>query len=787
MTPQCPERAEKQLRPLPPFKKIKRTCVCFAVSLLTASIVILRVSQMPEFILEDVKNYDSSGIALDREGNVINVSLSAADEWCMPISLDNMGRWLPIAVTAIEDKRFYEHRGMDAMAILRALYSNVKEGRVISGASTITSQLIRISDPRPRTVRTKLSEFWKAACLERVMNKRDILELYLNRAPFGGNIRGVEAAARSYFNKSASSLSLGESVMLISLLRSPSRLRPDRYPERALDARNRTLENKRLRELIPQENIDMAKIEPVAAGRHPMPNEASMAVTHATNQSYQFEIKGAAQPHQTIDRESVLHNRQQITTTLDMKFQYLLERTIRDALREYPQNISASGIIVDNRSGEVRAYVGNARHGESLPGAQVDCGDAPRSPGSALKPFLYAEAFQRGLLTPASLLADTPLLFRGAPPRNFDLSYRGPVSARTALSSSLNAPAVRVLRMIGYSSALARLREFGFSHLTRESSHYTDSLILGGCEVTLAELAAAYRAMAGGGMFIPLRWTKNTPSFAPLRAASEEAAYLTTDILQNAGGMMPLYKEIFEERDMRIAFKTGTSHGFRDAWCAGYSKEHTVVTWLGSPSGAGDSRLTGLRSAAPITLKIIRDIWSEADRKIEKPGGVYSRTVCAVSGSLPTKNCRQRTLDLAIKDVSPISRCEIHKNIDGVTVTVWPQSLRAWMRTVEAPSVSKHKIKIVRPSPGDTVILKNENAKEKIFLSAEGDPPHYWYIDGKFTGADITGRGITVDVGEGNHRASVMSNGEADSARFHVQKPQDIYAPAKEAGKNIIN
>ncbi|MDR1916053.1 MAG: penicillin-binding protein 1C [Synergistaceae bacterium] len=753
---------------------MKRVFLCFVTSLLLTSALFLYIFSLPEFTLRDVRSYDFSKIVFDREGNVINVSLSKSDEWCIPVSLDQMGRWLPTAVVAIEDKRFYKHHGIDIMAIFRAAYSNMISWKVVSGASTITSQVIRISDPRDRTVRAKISEFWRAARIERTMTKDEILELYLNRAPFGGNIRGVEAAARAYFNKSASTLSLGESVVLISLLRSPSRTRPDRFPERAREVRNKTLDRGALQKVISQENIKLAKMEPVIGKRYPMPNEASMAIMHSTRRSY---------------------NQQMIMSTLDMKFQMMLEKTIKDALAEYPEKITAAGIIVENITGEVLAYVGNARHGDALPGAQVDCGDAPRSPGSTLKPFIYAEAFERGMLTPASLLADTPLFFRGSAPRNFDMSYRGPVSARVSLSSSLNAPAVRVLRMVGYPSALSRLRTFGFRHLTRDSAHYTDSLILGGCEVTLIELAAAYRALANEGHFTPLRWTKNEHSVSPYKAISPEAAYITTNILQDTSRLIPLYKELFEERKQLIAFKTGTSHGFRDAWCAGYSRNYTVVIWLGSPLGIGDSMLLGMQSATPIMLKVMREIWPESETPATRPDGIYSRAVCAVSGALPTKNCPQKIFDLAIKDVSSLSLCGLHTNINGVITLTWPQSIRGWMRQVENADTNiqknrpedNDKVKIIRPLAGHSIIIRDGQESERIFLSAEGKPPYFWYLDGTFVGTDIKGDGIFTEAHRGRHKASVLSNGNTESVVFDVLTPRDIRTSGNDARNNVIN
>jgi penicillin-binding protein 1C len=698
-------------------------------------------------------------------GDVLNVSLSKSEEWCIPVSLDKMGRWTESATLGIEDGRFFRHHGVDPIAIARALFTDIRRGRVISGASTITSQLIRISVPRKRTLYTKLLEFWAAMRIENYMNKKEILELYLNRAPFGGNIRGVEAASIAYFNKKANMLSLGESVTLISMLSSPSKLRPDRFPERARESRDNKLALLYEKRIISQENLDNAMNEYLPGRRYSFHNEASMAVTHA--------IKLA--PGESI-----------VKSTIDKNLQLVLEKKLGDALIYYPGKITSSGIVIENSTGAVKAYVGNARHGTSLPNAQVDCGDALRSPGSTLKPFIYAAAFERGILTPSSLLADTPLAFRGSAPRNFDMSYRGPVSARVALSSSLNAPAVRVLRKVGYTSAKNLLNQFGFSHINQAASFYTDSLILGGCETTLIELASAYRALAMEGVYTPAKWTQNSPSSAR-HVISPEASYLVTSILQDERRLLPLYQELFQEKNQSLAFKTGTSYGLRDAWCIGYTSKHTIGIWVGSPPGEGNPSLVGLQAAAPILLEVARDLWDEHDNHLSRPKDVYARKVCALSGEIPTKNCPQVTADLAIRNVTQMTLCALHKNIDGRSYIAWPPELKNWMQAPEDLTQSANTVKIIRPARGQTMILEEQDETGRIFLSAEGDAPHYWYLDGKFIGISLNGEGIFMDVSRGTHKASVMSGDSSDTVSFEARTPKEIGSSLNKWKENVLN
>ncbi|MDR3255055.1 MAG: penicillin-binding protein 1C [Synergistaceae bacterium] len=704
---------------------------------------------------------DVSRIVLDSDGRVLAGRLSLKDEWCIPVSLDKMGRWISAVAIEIEDKRFYSHRGVDFIALFRAVFDNLRSMRVVSGASTITSQLIRISNARPRTFRTKLIEFWGAARIESQKQKNEILELYLNFAPFGGNIRGVEAASRAYFKKSASDLSLGESTLLISLLRAPSRLRPDRYPERAKKERDYRLLYLFERGAISRENMEAAQKEPVSAQRYSFPRNANMAAKHILENA-QFEMT--------------------IKSTINSHYQSVLETALKAGLVGLPERITSSGIVVNN-DGDVLAYVGNARHGEDVNGSWVDCGSAPRSPGSTLKPFVYTRAFERGFLTPASLLADTPLSFRGSAPRNFDREHRGPVSARSALSLSLNTPAVRVLRMIGYPDALEMYGRLQFKYIDKSSSHYADSLILGGCEATVIELAAAYSTLARGGSFNALKWTSGD---VPERTKifSEEAAWITTNILQDERRLIPLYQQLFREKNQLISFKTGTSHGLRDAWCAGYSKRLTAVVWFGIPDGSGESHLVGLDIAAPVMLNVFKELWGEDGNAISKtPEGIFTRKVCALSGAPAGKYCRVIVNDYAIKDISPFSICGLHKFVDGKIIVQLPDELSAWEQFRNRVERIGDGVRITRPTKGAQV-LSRRGEVVRIFFSAEGRPPYYWYMDGKFAGVDEKGDGVFFNVSAGRHRASVLSGERNDSAVFEVLRSDRLTLDEPE---NILN
>lgn len=721
------------------MRKLKGAALMFCICAAVFALILLRYDASN--VLPDVKSYAASPMVLARDGELLHAYLSRDDEWCMPISLDRMGRWTALAAVCIEDKRFYEHNGVDLIAVLRSTVYNLKARRIVTGASTISSQLIRTALPRPRTFGTKMSEFWMAMKLENKLDKDEILELYLNRVPFGGNIRGVEAASRAYFSKSAEGLSLAESVALLSLLPAPSRLRPDRYPERAQAARDANLAKMLSSGLITEEQYRTAKLEAMTAKRYSISPGSHFIAAHATKNSLQ-----------TINR-----------TTISKKMQEELAAKIKLGLARYPLGVTAASIIIDNRTREVLAYVGNGRFGQKTEASQVDCGKAPRSPGSVLKPFIFAAAIEKGLLTPETMLADSPIAFKGSSPRNFDRSYRGPVSARSALASSLNAPSVRVLRHVGYDNAVNKLRALGFEYIDKPGSYYADALALGGCETTLIQLAAAYATLAGEGRYSPLKW-QTLDSSTERSVLSRASCYVTLDMLRDTDRILPIYREIFNEAESMISFKTGTSYGLRDAWAAGVSKNYTVIVWMGNPKGEGATDLIGLNAAVPLLLNIFRDIYKAEE--FRKPEEVYTREVCALSGLSPSKYCPSLIRDLAIRDISSASICAMHRIVDGKTDIIWPRELAYWInRTTPA---LKDEIKIIKPRSGSRIILGAGKNTETLNFLAEGKAPRHWFLDGKYVGIDENPVGIFVEVAKGKHKAVVLSGGAEDSIEFEL-------------------
>ena len=720
----------------------------------------------------DVLVWPVSPTLLDKNGNLINARLSTEQEWCLPIPLEEMGTWLPKVLVAVEDKRFHEHGGVDMLALGRAIVQNIAAGRVVSGASTISSQLVRLSQPRSRTVGTKLLEFVGAWKLERKLSKDQILEYYLNRAPFGGPIRGVEAAARMYFGKRAKELSLGEASLLVGLLKGPTAYRPDKNPKAALARRQSIIAKVAEQTGFPEDLPALALEEPLPRFRPRMPDRA----WHFADLAYK-----------TLPPQGGV-----VRSTLDMRAQALLERALQEQLQQAGDDVTAAGIVVDNRTAAIVAYVGNARFDMGKGSQWVDCAVAPRSPGSTLKPFVYLAALEKGYIIPATLLADTPLQLGGEAPRNFDRRYRGPVSAYTALADSLNTPAVRVMRMVGVRDALTRLRAAGFSSLNREDADYGDSLVLGAGEITALELARAYTTLANLGLDRPLllrmdpvnsggnkSFTKNgirlnsgavskgdapalpSPSMQMLPSGlatvkeqvfasstgelpqarqlyTTAASFLVADILRDPG-RLPFLEQLIQERESApVAFKTGTSYGLRDAWTAAYNPSYTVIAWFGRAGGGADARLLGISMAAPAAIRVVRSLSNNtAPEKAwyEPPSTVGKVRVCTLSGAAASSFCPSTRMAWSIPEVWRTVPCTLHVLRDGRTTLIWPPELEDFNRKRLAREDLSRSALIVSPMPAAQYMITPGARAQPIPLKAEGVTyPVHWYVDGEYLG-----------------------------------------------------
>jgi len=513
---------------------------------------------------------------VDRNGKLLRAYAMADGRWRLLVDAKTgVDPGYLKLLLAYEDRRFYSHAGVDPLALGRAAFQLVTRGYIVSGGSTITMQLARLMEPRrQRSIHAKLRQMVRAVEIERRLTKDQILELYLALAPFGGNLEGVRAASIAYFGKEPKRLSLAESAMLVALPQSPENRRLDRYPNAARIARDRVLDRMVEDGRVATEDAVQAKSVPVSRMRKPMPILA---------------------PHSADQAAASVKDTPVIALTLDASLQKVLEALARDRAMALGPNISVAVIAIDNESGDVLARVGSADYFDDRRAGQVDMTRAVRSPGSTLKPFIYGLAFEDGFVHPESLIDDRPIRFGSYAPENFDMTFQGTVPVRKALQLSLNVPAIALLDRVGASRLSSRLKQAGANLVLPKDEAPGLAMGLGGVGVTLQDLAQLYSGLARLGSTRPLREIvkANDDQRDSLRLMDQVAAWQVGNVLI---GTPPPENGVHN----RIAFKTGTSYGYRDAWSVGFDGRITIGVWVGRPDGASVPGLVGRTAAAPI-------------------------------------------------------------------------------------------------------------------------------------------------------------------------------------------
>jgi penicillin-binding protein 1C len=547
-----------------------------------------------------------STIVVDREGRLLRAFTLPDGRWRLPLEPGEVDPRYIAMLLAYEDARFYAHDGVDWRALSRASLQLLTRGRIVSGGSTLTMQVARLIEPREeRSVSAKLRQVARAWQIERQVSKQGVLGRYLALAPFGGNVEGVRAASLTYFGKEPRRLTIGEAALLVALPQSPEARRPDRFAEAAQKARDRVLDRAVERGIIKAEEAAAAKREIVPTERRPFP----MLAAHAAEEAV------AADPKAHI-----------LKLSIDARLQAKLEDLARQAAGRLGPKLSAAIVVVDNASGEIRARIGAADYLSNESEGSIDMTRAPRSPGSALKPFIYALAFESGIAHPETVLFDRPTRYGAYTPENFDLGFQGTVTARHALQMSLNLPAIELLADVGPANFLARLHGAGAAIALPKDSPPGLAIGLGGLGISLTDLARLYVGLARGGEAPPLieRLGADPGAMGPRRVTDPVAAFYVEDILR---GAPPPANSL----SGRIAFKTGTSYGYRDALAVGYDKGSTIAVWVGRPDNAPVPGLVGRQVAAPVLF----DAFARLGRDIEvisAPKGVLR---AATSADLP--------------------------------------------------------------------------------------------------------------------------------------------------------
>jgi len=530
---------------------------------------------------------DSTRLVLASDGRLLRGFTTDSGVWRLPADPGAVAPVYMKMLLAWEDQRFHSHPGVDPLAIGRAFGQLLDHGRIVSGASTITMQTARLLEPKERTFGAKLHQMWRAIQLERRFGKDEILTQYLTLAPYGGNLEGIRAASLAWFGKEPRHLAPSEAALLVALPQSPETLRPDRYPDRARAARNKVLAVMEERGVLTAGEVAEARLDPIPSRRRPMPFGAPHLAWRMT----------ASNPDARI-----------VHSTIDGELQRALEHM---ALAEQESLDSGAGLavmVVENETRRVLAYLGSSDFFDDSRYGQIDMIRAVRSPGSTLKPFIYGMAFDDLMIHPETIIADMPTRFGNYQPENFLKVYRGEVSVREALQQSLNIPAVTVLENVGPRRLDARLQGVGVSLDYGGEGEPGLPMALGGLGTTLQDLTMLYAGLANGGVVRPLAFTLDDKAGPPVALLGEAAAWYVTRILEAAPPPTDFVDPLATRDHRHIAFKTGTSYGYRDAWAVGYDARYTVGVWVGRPDGTPSPDRFGRATAAPVLFRIFRQL-----------------------------------------------------------------------------------------------------------------------------------------------------------------------------------
>lgn len=735
---------------------------------------------------------DYSTVVCDRRDRPLRIFLNRQQQWCLP---PEPGAAVPEklrrAVLCYEDRFFYLHPGINPVALIRAAWLNARCGRIVSGASTLTMQVARMARPGPRTLAHKTAEMWLALRIELSRSKDQILRLYLDHAPYGGNIVGVRAACLRYYGKRPEQLTWGEAATLAVIPRAPGRVSPLAGRDRLRARRDRLLERLCKRGVIPEDIRNSARLEPLPKRPVALP----MLAPHLAR-----SLRGG--------KGAV------VRTTLDADLQRRIEQLLAHHVRELGDLGIENGavLVAETNNGAVRAYAGSHDFFDSDAAGQVDGVRAPRSSGSLLKPFLYALCMDDGLLLPSTRIKDVPTRYPAFDAVNADRGYRGLVTVREALIRSLNVPAVRTLDRYGVFRFATFCREAGMSTLFRPADDYGLTLVLGGAETTLWDMARLYRGLGRGGRFDPLHLLRDSDAAGESpRLISPGACYLVLDVLRDVErpGIEFFWTRYSDARPM--AWKTGTSFGQRDAWAVGVTPQWTIAVWIGNFDGRGNANLAGARCAGPLLFDLFAALPRDPERQWFRcpEAGLREIELCRETGYRAGPFCGQTETALAPARMAPLAVCPYHREIvvdrEGrmeVCSLCWEpgnhntahrliyppdvvQLLRAQGRSVESapphnplcPALPPFRsVEILYPPAGASLWTPRDydGLWQKVMLRAahcHSGRAIYWYLDRRYLGC-TRGRHVrAVELECGEHVLEIVDEqGLRDRRCFTVSR-----------------
>lgn len=732
-----------------------------------------------------------STVLNDRQGRLLSARIAEDEQWRFPMS-DSLPDKFVQCITYFEDEYFYQHPGINPFSLFRAFRQNMEAGSIVSGGSTLSMQTIRMArKAKNRSLWQKSVEILWALRMECVYSKSEILRIYAAHAPFGGNVVGLETAAWRYYGRSPYLLSWGEMATLAVLPNAPSLIYPGKNQERLFHKRNRLLDKLKAKGIIDEETCDLAKSEPIVSKAKSVRSQA---------------------PH-LLDR-MILEGQKgkRILSTIDKELQNSLTRIVADYHRVYYQNEiqNMAALVLDVKNSEVLAYVGNTECEQEDCSRNVDIIQAPRSTGSILKPFLYAFMLQDGYLLPKSLVIDIPTQISGYAPRNFYETYDGMVPADEALARSLNIPAVRNLQAYGLERFSANLKKLNLHHINKPSSHYGLSIILGGAESSLWDLSNAYMRMA--------QRLNDEGSQYPAHFQLKESVRLEEDPVFDMGALwwtveaLSQVKRPWQESGWRdfqsakkIAWKTGTSFGHRDAWAIGFTPDYVVAVWIGNADGEGRPGLTGLSMAAPVMFKVFNSL-PDGEWFIQPDWDLIPQKTCAKSGFLAGEYCEEIEEAMLPKKSVNTEVCPYHKMIhldedEQFRVTsscyaVNEMKTMSWFVLSPIPEwyykknnpfyqslppykqgcqeSLKKEMDVIYPKNYTKILIPTEldGSKGKVVFEVvhrQSQQIIYWHLDQQYLGQTRGQHRMELDAELGKHQITIMDeSGEVLEWQFEV-------------------
>jgi penicillin-binding protein 1C len=773
-----------------------------------------------------------STVLLDRNGQLMGARLAKDGQWRFPGEDLEVPETFAKAIVMFEDKRFYDHWGVDVLAFGRAMRDNIKARTVVSGGSTLTMQTMRLARNRDgRNIWQKCVEMLWAWRAEVTYSKKDILRLYAAHAPFGGNVVGLGAASWRYFHKTPDQLSWGEAATLAVLPNAPGLIHPGRNRDALMEKRNRLITRLEQEGIIDQTEASLAKDEPLPLAPHPLPDIAPHVLAHY------------------MDAEITLHS------TIDID----LQQRLAELLQRHADILSLNGVnnaalmVMETESGEVKAYIGNVSHEQKGHQNDVDIIQSERSSGSILKPFLYCASLEEGLITPKGILEDIPTYIRGYQPLNFTQEYMGMVPADQALAMSLNVPAVRLLQQYGILPFKEKLIKAGITTLHFSPEHYGLPLVLGGAEVKLWDICGAYASMGrvlGHGYTYDHQYDRDDVH-APVLFKDAEGQKGRTAEGQNGGraeghkgrraegkngslvkeapvwdvGAIWLTFEAMKtlrrpdqegqwetfHSSRQVAWKTGTSFGYRDAWAVGVTPKYTIGVWVGNADGEGRPGVIGLHAAAPIMFDVLRMLDDDGTWWSPPYDALTPRLVCAESGWMATSSCLQTDTTYIVKNGQTPASCKYHTQVytdalhqyqynpscmpgDATLTTffVIPTLAETYYKRYN-PSYqsvpplhpdcsddmqSNQDLAIIYPRPGSKIYVPYEWDKKKsraVFSAVHRSDTAfvYWTLDKHYLGKTKEFHQIEIDPKPGKHQLVLQDEyGSMVSTTFEVLSEQ---------------